>query len=88
MPDDNSIAAQLEQTLSALREREQDFNSLLDNAQDFVIYRVAIDPDHPYGGRVVLVSPSIKDILGIADPYHFETWFERLHPDDAPTVIA
>ena len=88
MPDDNTIAAQLEQTLAALREREQDFNSLLENAQDFVIYRVAIDPAHPYGGRVVLVSPSIKDILGITDPYHFESWFERLHPDDAPMVIA
>lgn len=88
MPDDNTIAAQLEQTLAALREREQDFNSLLENVQDFVIYRVAIDPAHPYGGRVVLVSPSIKNILGIADPYDFETWFERLHPDDTPTVIA
>ncbi len=88
MPDDNAIAAQLEQTLTALREREQDFNSLLENAQDFVIYRVAIEPTHPYGGRVILVSPSIKDILGIADPYRFESWFERLHPDDAPMVIA
>lgn len=88
MAADNTIAVQLEQTLDALREREQDFNSLLENAQDFVIYRVAIDPEHPYGGRVVLVSPSIKDILGITDPYHFESWFERLHPDDAPMVIA
>lgn len=88
MPDDKNIAARLEQTLIELRKREQDFNSLLESAQDFVIYRVAIDPGHPYGGHVVLVSPSIRDILGIADPYHFETWFERLHPDDAPRVIA
>lgn len=88
MPDDNNIAAQLEQTLAALREREQDFISLLENAQDFVVYRVAVDPTAPYGGYVVLVSPSIRELLGISDPYRFETWFENLHPEDAPHVLA
>ncbi len=77
----------LEQTLATLRTREKDFISLLENARDFVIYRVAVNPTDPYGGRVVLVSPSIRDVLGITDPYRFETWFENLHPEDLPRVI-
>lgn len=61
--------------------------SLLEDAIDFAVYRIAIDPTHPYGGRVVMVSPSIKDIVGIEDPWRFETWFEHIHPEDLPRVV-
>ncbi len=61
--------------------------SLLEDAIDFAIYIVAVDPESPYGGRVAMVSPSIVDIVGIRDPQRFETWFENLHPDDADRVI-
>jgi len=61
--------------------------SLLEDAIDFAIYIIAVDPDSPYGGRVVMVSPSVVDIVGIRDPQRFETWFENLHPDDAERVI-
>ncbi|NLP12113.1 PAS domain S-box protein, partial [bacterium] len=61
--------------------------SLLEDAIDFAIYRIAIDPTHPYGGRVVTVSPSIKEIVGIEDPWRFETWFEHIHPQDLPRVV-
>jgi hypothetical protein len=63
---------------------EGDLLSLLEDAIDFAVYRIAIDPTHPYGGRVVMVSPSIKEIVGIEDPWRFETWFEHIHPEDLP----
>jgi len=61
--------------------------SLLEDAIGFAVYRIAVDPTHPYGGRVIMVSPSIKDIVGIQDPWRFETWFDHLHPDDLPRVV-
>ncbi|MCK4472188.1 MAG: PAS domain S-box protein, partial [Anaerolineae bacterium] len=77
----------LEQTLEALREWEAHLHSLLENATDFAIYRVAVDPANPYQGEVVLVSPSIRDITGISDPHRFESWFENIHPDDLPRMV-
>lgn len=61
--------------------------SLLEDAIDFGLYRIAIDPTQPYGGKVVMVSPSIKEIVGMEDPWRFETWFEHIHPDDLERVI-
>lgn len=61
--------------------------SLLEDAIDFVIYSVAVDSSLPYGGRVVMVSPSIKDIVGIDEPWQFENWFENVHPDDLERVL-
>jgi PAS domain S-box-containing protein len=61
--------------------------SLLEDAIDFAIYRIIVSPEHPYGGKVVMVSPSIKDIAGIEDFWRFETWFTHVHPDDLPRVL-
>lgn len=66
---------------------ESNLLSLLEEAIEYAVFRVAIDPTHPYGGKVVMVSPSIKDIVGIEDPWRFETWFEHIHPEDLPRVI-
>jgi PAS domain S-box-containing protein len=71
----------------ALRESEADLRSLMNSAKNFAVYRVTIDPTAPHGGRVDLVSPSIKEILGISDPYRFEAWFEHVHPHDKPRVL-
>lgn len=76
-----------EEIMKALRESEAHFRSLLENATNFAIYRIAVDPDNPFGGRVVMVSPSIKEITGITDPYRFEEWFECVHPDDLHQAI-
>ncbi len=54
---------------------------------DFAIYQVEVDPDAPYGGKIVMVSPSMKDILGIEDIWRFENWFAHLHPEDKARVI-
>ncbi len=76
-----------EEMLAALRENEAHLRSLLENATNFVVYRIAVDESNPYGGRVLLVSPSIKEITGISDPYRFESWFETVHPDDLPKAV-
>jgi PAS domain S-box-containing protein len=72
----------------AQRESENHLCSLLENATDFAVYRLAVDRQNPYHAKVVLVSPSIIHIVGISDPYRFESWFEDLHPDDRERIVA
>jgi PAS domain S-box-containing protein len=67
---------------------ETDLQSLLQNATGFAVYRLAVDPAHPYGARVLMVSPSLTEIIGAPDLDRFETWFENLHPDDRERVLA
>lgn len=78
---------QREQEFARLQESEALLRSLVENAEGFGIYRVMIDPEQPYGAKITLVSPSIRDIVGIDDPSEFANWFENLHPDDRPRVI-
>jgi PAS domain S-box-containing protein len=75
-------------TEEALRTSEGHLRSLLENARNFAVYRLAVDPSVPYGARVILVSPSMQELMGIADPYDFRLWFEVIHPDDLPRVEA
>jgi PAS domain S-box-containing protein len=72
----------------ALRASEAHMRSLLENARNFAVYRLAVDPSEPHGARVILVSPSIQELMGIDDPYDFRLWFEVIHPDDLPRVLA
>ncbi len=71
----------------ALRENEANLRSLMENATNFAIYRIAVDKDNPYAGRVVMVSPSIVEIAGVSDPYRFESWFETIHPEDLSQAV-
>ncbi len=70
----------------ALLESEANLRSWVENARDYVVYRVAIDNSEPHGGHVVMVSPSIRQLVGIRDPYCFDCWFENIHPDDLDIV--
>ncbi len=79
---------ELNPTKNMLKESEANLQSLLKNATNFVVYRVAVDSDNPFGGKVLLVSPSIREIVGLEDPYKFEAWFENIHPDDAERIAA
>lgn len=78
----------LQNTLQALQESETNLRSMLENAHGYAIYRVAVDPDHPYLGKVILVSPSIREVIGIETPYEFSTWFDGIHPDDSARIVA
>ena len=46
----------------------QDLRSLLEKSRNFAVYRIAVDVEHPYGGDVGMVRPSIKDVIGARDP--------------------
>ncbi len=76
------------QARAALKENEEHLRSLMESATDFAIYRLVSDEQAPLGLRVVFVSPSIKDILGIDEPMQMGNWFEGMHPDDVDRIAA
>jgi len=78
----------LQNTLNALQESEAHLRSMLESARGYAIYRLAVDPGQPHQGRVVLVSPSIREVVGIENPYDFNAWFRDIHPDDEARVTA
>ncbi len=78
----------LQNTLDALQASEAHLRSMLESAQGYAIYRLAVDLDHPYLCRVMLVSPSIREVIGIDDPFDFSGWFGDIHPEDEPRIVA
>lgn len=75
------------QAKRALQESEAHLRSLMESATNFAIYRLIRDEEKPRGFKVIFVSPSIADIMGVGDPMEFDTWFENIHPEDAEKVI-
>jgi PAS domain S-box-containing protein len=71
----------------ALIESEANHRALLETAHTFAVYRLVLDKTAPYGARVLMVSPSLRNIAGIADPYDFGQWFQNIHPDDQARVL-
>jgi len=76
-----------EQTKNALSESEEHLRSLMESATNFAIFRLLHDEKVPLGLRVIFVSPSIADIIGVSDPMNFKTWFKNIHPDDEKRVM-
>ena len=52
------------------------------------LYVLAADPDSPYGGRVLTVSPTFGQITGVSIADCYASWFENVHPDDLPLMLA
>ncbi|HET7087801.1 MAG TPA: PAS domain-containing protein, partial [Anaerolineae bacterium] len=71
----------------ALLESETNLRSLMENARDFAVYRIAVDPSNPYLARVVVASPSLKEVFGIPDLHDFTTWFTPIHPEDLSRIV-
>jgi PAS domain S-box-containing protein len=71
----------------ALRQSEGHMRSLMESARSYAVYRVALDPTNPFLARVVLASPSMKDLLSIPDLHDFATWFDKIHPDDLARIV-
>ncbi|NLI77261.1 MAG: PAS domain S-box protein [Candidatus Riflebacteria bacterium] len=71
----------------ALRESEQSLRSFVDQANGFAVFRIGIDPQAPYQGRILFSSPSIRDVAGITDIFHYPGWFTGFHPDDLPRIL-
>ncbi len=70
----------------ALEKERNNYRSMLDTAEGFAVYQLAMESDRKSGAKVVFVSPSIKDVLGVEDPLDFKSWFERIHPADRERV--
>jgi len=77
----------LRQTEQALQESEAHLRSLMHSARNFAVYRLVYDDTAPYGLRVVMVSPSIRDLMDVAEPMKLETWFDKVHPEDMARVV-
>jgi PAS domain S-box-containing protein len=75
-------------SVEALLESQAHFQSLMDSAEGFVVYRLAMNENSPKGeADVVFVSPSIKDMMGVSAPLDFRSWYENNHPDDFPRLM-
>jgi PAS domain S-box-containing protein len=81
-----SVIARLKAT-QALKDSEEHLSSLMLNAENYAIYRLATSDTNPHKLKVVFVSPSIVDIMGITSPNVFERWFENIHDDDKERII-
>lgn len=77
----------LRESLTRLEASESLLRSVVNNAQHFAVYRVQVDETKPYHGKVVLASPSMRELIGVGDLYDFERWYEKLHPDDYDRII-
>ena len=71
----------------ALQESEAHLKSLMLEAENYALYRLAGNRDDPGRLSVVFVSPSIVDIMGVDTPDNFESWFENIHQDDRERVV-
>jgi len=67
---------------AAQRRNEAHLRSLMESASHFAIFRLQAEPSQPLGFRVIFVSPSIAEIMGIADPMDFSQWFTNVHPEE------
>ena len=77
----------LQQAVKALQESEGHLRSLMESASNFAVYRLISDGDNPNLLRVIFVSPSITDIMGVSEPMSFETWFKHIHSDDVERIV-
>ena len=74
------------QTGKALRESEEHLKSLMLNAENYVVYRLATCDNSKHKLKVVFVSPSIVDLMGVNNPNDFSTWFSNIHPEDRERI--
>ncbi|MCF6364613.1 MAG: tetratricopeptide repeat protein [Bacteroidales bacterium] len=71
-----------------LQVNEAHLESFMNNATDFVIYRIKVAYNKDSVGEPVFFSPSIKEILGIDNPEDYGKWFENVHEDDYDRITA
>ena len=69
-----------------LKQVEKHLRSFMESASGFVVYQLGFDPKVPDKSHVLFVSPSIREVMGIPEPYEFVTWFEKIHTEDRKRV--
>jgi len=88
-----TISAQMGGTIArlrseeALKESEEHLRSFMESAKGFIVYRLKIDLENYFSGRLVFVSPDIEDEIGVSPEAEFSEWFKNVHPDDLPGLI-
>ena len=78
----NQMAAELQNTLTTLQQREEHFRSIIENASDII---TILDAD----GIITYASPSIERILGYRpEELVGRNAFDFVHPDDRSEIEA
>ncbi|MBN1669130.1 MAG: GAF domain-containing protein [Anaerolineales bacterium] len=80
-------ATQRVEAQQELRRNEAMLRSVMENAKHFALYRIRIDKDLPFGGEVVMVSPALREMIGVDDLENFTNWFTNLHPEDEARIL-
>ncbi len=68
-----------------LKIQEAHFNSFINNANDFVLYRLEFSQANA-AGNLIFYSTSVKDVLGINNPDKIQNWYDKIHPSDVNRV--
>jgi PAS domain S-box-containing protein len=71
-----------------LKEALAQRQSLIEGVSNFVVYQLVQDKKNPSILHVVFVSPSVKDILGLSEPFKVKSFYEIMHPEDVDLVKA
>ena len=72
--------------IKALQASEEQLRSLMETAEDFVVFRLEYTQNKSRACDVVFISPSARELLGLSDPMNFRQWAKLLHPDDVKKV--
>ncbi|MGE5027154.1 MAG: PAS domain S-box protein, partial [Betaproteobacteria bacterium] len=83
-----ALRQKVQEATRDLKKSEAHFRSLLENASNFVIFRLAVNPGTPVGAEVLLISPSVHDIMGLPNPYNLASWFDHFDPEDIGWITA
>lgn len=78
---------ELRRTERFYQESEDHLRSLMHSARNFAVYRLVYDDTNPFGLRVVMVSPSIRDLMDVGEPMNLASWFAKVHPEDMARVV-
>jgi PAS domain S-box-containing protein len=73
---------------AALRESEHHLRSFMENASNFVLFRLRHRPDTPFRPRRIFISPSIGEIVDLNRVTDFESWLDMLLPKDRERLLA
>jgi len=69
-----------------LIQQEEHLQAFIQNANDFVLYRIKISEENNYG-ELMFYSSSISEVLGIENPDKLENWYKNIHKDDIERVL-
>lgn len=73
---------------AALKENERHLRSIIDNAANFVLFRMRHNPSNPCLPQRILISPSIDQLVDRTQVVDFQSWLAMIHPEDRELLQA